>query len=397
MISFFSARRIVLKHAVGSFFQKVALVESFGRTLAEDVRANADSPAFDRSLMDGFAFKSEETMSTPACFRIVETIPAGKRPQHHLKKGECAKISTGAMLPCGAECVVKKEDAVEFNQGQVRILKKVRRGENVLRKASFFKKYRTILKKGTPLNAGAVGLLASQGISEVNIFGSPRVAVLSTGNEVAELKTKKTNVQVWNATAPLLLSCLDSMAVQARYLGKVSDNPEFLLKKITDGIKYDILIITGAVSIGDFDFVPDVLKRANVAPIFHKVAMKPGKPVYFGRHDRCLVFGLPGNPVSSLVSFFLFVVPALKKMLGKNVDFVSENGILSDQVENEAGRLAFLPAQLKPYQGKNYIHPLSYGGSADLKAMAEADVLFMVDSDKAVLAKGSRVKFIKIV
>lgn len=396
LISVKAAKKIILDRAAFRKVRKVSLDSVSNRALAQDIYARCDSPDFNKSMMDGFALRCDDAKVAPVVLKIIEHIPAGKIPRRALGKGECAKIATGAMLPKGSDAVAMKENTRISKDNNVEILKRVSKGRHIYRKGEFFKKGQLLLKKGSLLNRAAIGLFSSQGISWVKVFDAPHVAILSTGNEIVELGSKKKIGQVWNATAPMLMSSLRGMNVVAHYLGLVRDDAKLLLKKITQGLRYDILIITGAVSVGDFDLVPYVLKKAGATTIFHKVAIRPGKPFLFARHGRCLIFGLPGNPVSSLVSFVLFLKPAIRNMLGLKADFFVEEGYLAKDAYNDSSRLSFFPARLSLREGEYKIHPLRYGGSADLYALAKAEVLFMLDKNITFASKNSRIKFLRI-
>lgn len=390
-----TAQNFILNRATFRRIRQIALELTSNRVLSQDVKAACDSPDFDKAVMDGFAVRSWDIKSPPVIFRVVENITAGRPPRKGLKRGECAKIATGAMMPNGADAVVIKEQTRGLSPSKVKILKKVRRRENVYSKAMDFKKGELLLKKGSPLTPARVALLSSQGFKTVKVFDAPTVAILCTGNEVIEPGMKKESSRIWNASGSMLSCALRSMNIQPTYLGIARDETRALQAKIRLGLKYDILIITGAVSVGDLDLVPHVLKRNGVTPVFHKVSIRPGKPLFFGIGGHGLIFGLPGNPVSSMMGFLLFIKPAIKKMLGQNPGLPIEGGILSKGVYNKSGRMSFLPAVLKPV-GRGYvIDPLRYSGSADLSSVSAADAFFILGPRQTFVPRHSRVNFLR--
>ncbi|MFH0876791.1 MAG: gephyrin-like molybdotransferase Glp [Candidatus Omnitrophota bacterium] len=396
LISIKTARDIIFRHTVSRHVLRVRLKEAFKRVLAQDVLAAQDSPDSDKSFMDGYVVRCDDVTRVPTTLKIIEQIRAGKIPRRPLKKGTCAQIATGAMVPKGADAVVIKERTRLSAKTVVEILRRPSAGDHIYRQGQFFKKGERLLRRGTVLNSAAIGLLASQGFSSVKVFGAPRVAILSTGNEITDLGSKKKYGGVWNATAPMLSTLLAGLGIAPRYLGLVPDHPDRMLKKITEGLKYDILIITGAVSVGNFDFVPRVLKDLGAEVLFHKVAIRPGKPLLFGLRGRSLIFGLPGNPVSGWLDFLLFIKPAIHKILGLDIRGKLQEGLLGKTISHEPDRLSFWPAQVT-LQGRAFrINPLRYGGSADMGALAKANALVLLKRHQKTFAKNSRIKFLKI-
>jgi len=394
MISFKDALSRVMERAPSLKIRRLRLESACRRIIAQDIYASSDAPDFDKSVMDGFAVRSGDLKTKTPVLKIVEFIPAGFKPKKRLTKGTCAKIATGAVVPAGADLVVAKEEARGERNNTIRICKKARRGENIYRRASDFQKGTLLLKKGQPLNMARVALLASQGIRSVSVFQAPAVALLATGDEIIEPAQKKRRGQIWNSSSPMLLDALRAMNIKARYLGLAKDEHRDLLRKVRSGLKEDILIITGAVSVGERDLVPQVLKKAGVKILFHKVCIRPGKPLLFGSKGRHLVFGLPGNPVSTMVGFLLFVKPLLQHLGGAKKPFRLQEGILTKEATNKSGRLSFLPARL---ERENLVVPLEYAGSADLLAAAGADVFFILAPNETKKLRNSRVKFLKVI
>lgn len=396
MISFEQARKIVFRHVALKKPQRLSLIEARGLVLAEDVRARLDGPAFNRSVMDGFAVRARDAAWPGAVLKIAGVVLAGGRADQRLCPGEAIQVATGAELPPGADAVVAKEDADAGPQGRVKVLKKMSRGEYVYFRGSDFKKGSLLLKKGEVLGDVAIALLASQGIVRVLAYPRPRVALISTGDEVVEPGRPLRSGQIWNATAPMLLSMLRSMGIEAVYLGIAPDQKSSLKNLLRRGLAYDVLLVTGAVSVGARDFAPGILAELGVKTLFHKVRMRPGKPLLFGRRLGCMVFGLPGNPLSTWIGFSLFVKPALLASSGLSGALEAESGHLARPAYNESGRLSFLPARLQERGLKKIVYPLPYSGSADLLAASRADVFFILEASTRQRAVGSRVDFMRV-
>ena len=392
------ALNIVLSYAPSPQEENIGSDSACGRVLARDIIASADYPEFDRATMDGFAFALPGGSSVRSLeLSCIGEIFAGQVWKKKLKKGFCAAISTGSAIPVGADCVVKKEDAKILPGGaRIAVLKYLSRWENVARRGQDFKQGSVLLKKGLELNMSRVALLASQGMREVNVFKSPKVALLSTGDEVVEPGERKKYGRVWNSSGMMLSCALKSIGTPYSYLGIARDSESHLIEKIKKGLKNDILIVTGAVSAGKRDFVPRVLERCGVSVKLRKVALRPGKPLLFGVKGRSIIFGLPGNPVSSMVSFLFFVMPLIRKMTGLKTGIAYENGILSCSARNESDRMSFFPACIENSGSGIVVKPVRYSGSADIWAVSKADAFFVLDKYQR-LKRGAEMRFVRIV
>lgn len=345
-----------------------------GRVLAEDILSDIDSPPFEKSMVDGFALRSEDVAGGIDTFRIVEEILAGQVAKHTVGLGEAASIMTGAPLPLGADAVVMHEHT-KFNTHQMRLMHPVKARQNIMARASEMKLGETVLSAGTLLRPQELGLLATVGRTSVQTYRTPRVAILSTGDEIIEPGQILLSGQIRNSNASLLAALVTRSRGLPNYLGIADDTLESLRPLITTGLESDVLLITGGVSAGKVDLVPDVLAEAGVKAIFHKVALKPGKPLYFGTLGNTLVFGLPGNPVSGLVGFELFVRPALRKLMGRCEPFVSPTmkARCATDFSNKSDRPTYYPVQLRTTNEGWIVHPVNWKGSGDLRSICAAD------------------------
>ena len=315
MITTQEALNIILNKSKNIGIEQIDLSFSLDRVLAENIHSDVNVPAFNRSAMDGFAINSKDTSSK---FQVIEDVPAGKIPQKKIKFGQCARIMTGAMLPKGADKVVKVEDTLQLaaNSMQLTVFD---RKSNVSLKGEDVKCGKLVIKKGAVIRPQEAAVLATVGKTKIKVFKKPTVAVISTGSELVEPSLKPRLGQIRNSNGPMAIVQLKRLGIEGNYLGIAKDNFETTKKLVKKGLNTsDLLILSGGVSVGDYDFVYEVLKSCGVKILFNKVAIKPGKPTTFGIKGKKLIFGLPGNPVSAMLIFELFVVPAINKIENKN-------------------------------------------------------------------------------
>ncbi len=369
--------------------ENVALSEAIGRTLASDVCSDIDSPPYDKSMMDGFAVRSKDIAGGTREFKVLETIAAGGTPDHRVTSGTVSRIMTGAPVPEGADCVIvvewtssrKDDSGRELMVCEVPADVSVPAGRHVIRRAENIADGKIVLKSGESLRGLDAGLLAEVGAANVNVFRRPQVAVLPTGNEIVDCSQRPGRSQIRNSNGPMLVAMTREDGLTATDLGIAADDRDSLRELVEKGLEHDVLILSGGVSMGDFDLVPGVLKEAGVQEVFHKVKMKPGKPVWFGVREtggrRSYVFGLPGNPVSSLVGFHLLVRGAFRLLSGRS-DVLPRTmkAILDAPHEARGNRPTFWPgAWSVPTDSHHRVTPLAWRGSSDLSPLAQAQVL----------------------
>ena len=310
------ALSVVLSHCPTLPTEKVYLLDALGRVLAEDVLSEEDRPSFDNSAMDGYAVRWEDIKDAPVELSVVGEIPAGAEEAFELPKGCAVKIFTGAPIPKGATAVVPVE-YTEAKDGKVLIKQVFKEGANIRRKGEELKAGEIVLQKGTILRHYEVGLLASLNKVQVEVSRKPRVAVLSTGDEIKDLGepiTKPSQIRTSNGYT--LMAGISLAGGEPHYLGIVPDEPDRLKKVLSQLEDYDVFITTGGVSMGDRDYIKILVEEVGVKVHFHKVRIKPAKPILFGtyKEGKGLFFGIPGNPVSCAMAFDLIVKPALLKM-----------------------------------------------------------------------------------
>lgn len=320
VLSYIEARDRLLAHAAPLGTETVPLRAAAGRVLARALVAADDVPAFDRSPYDGYAFRAADVAGAcedaPVTLRITEEIPAGAVPTVPVTPGVCAKILTGAPIPDGADAVINFE-ATRFTDTEVTFFAPVPPGSNIVRAGEDVKKGTELLRPGTVIDAGAAGTLAAQGVTAPTVFRRPRVAVLSTGSELAEADTEPAPGKIRNSNAYTLSAALLRLGCEPVYLGIAPDSAEGIAALLERGLSdCDALVCTGGVSVGDYDLTPDAMERIGADILFRGVDLKPGMACAYAVRRGKLLFGLSGNPASSLINFYLVALPALRALAG---------------------------------------------------------------------------------
>jgi molybdopterin molybdotransferase len=360
---------------------KLTLADALDLMLAEDVASDVDSPPHDKALMDGYAVIAADLAGGEAELDVLEEVTAGAVPTRAVHAGAATRIMTGAPLPNGADAVVMVEQTESLAGSRVRIAApKVALGQNIMRRAASLRKGAVVLRAGQRLRPIEIGLLAEVGRAEALVIPRPEAAVLSTGNELVPPEVVPAAGQIRNSNGPMLCAQVERAGGRAVNLGIGRDDEVELRRLVSQGLKRDVLVLSGGVSAGVLDLVPRVLAAEGVEQVFHKVNLKPGKPVWFGvREDggqRTLVFGLPGNPVSSLVCFELFVRPALDALAGRSAtEPAPRTARLTREHQQRGDRPTYWPAATERRNGELFVTPLDWRGSGDLCTLASADCL----------------------
>lgn len=395
MIGVAEASRLILKHAQPLNPEIVDLNESFGRVLAEDIYSDSDIPLFDNSAMDGYALKYSDTRdasrTNPKILEVVEDVRAGYLPKKRIRDNQAIRIMTGAPIPVGADSVIMVEDTRK-NEGFVEIFKEVKRSENIRKAGEDIKKGTKVIRKGTLLKSSHMGLLASVGKPKVKVARRPKVAILATGDEVIDIDKKLTKGKLRSSNTYTIYGQILNCGGVPENLGIAKDRPKELKEKIRKGLDCDLILTSGGVSVGDYDIVKDVLAELGTEMKFWKVAMRPGKPLAFGIIRGVPVFGLPGNPVSSMVTFEMFVRPLILKMLGQREDNrIEVEAALHEAIEKKKGLRYFLRAQTEWHDGAYRTRTTGPQGSGILRSMALANSLIILPEDKGYFKRGAKV------
>lgn len=397
MLSFKVALKKILDETLILNAEEVPLDRALGCILAEDIKANFDMPGFNKSAMDGYAVRSIDLKTIPEELRCLGVIKPGRAFRRVIKKAECAKIMTGAPIPKGCDSVVMIEFTEEGKKPNwIKMLRGTKKWENVCFKGEDIKKGSLVLKKGALVRGPEVAISAALGRIKVAVYRKPRVSILNTGDEIVKPGNKLIGEKIYNSNGPMLLSLLSKMNIKVNYLGIARDKEKKLTAIVKKGLGDDIFLLSGGVSMGDFDLVPKVLKECGVKEIFHKISIKPGKPIFFGTKKNKLIFGIPGNPVSTYLVFLVLIKPSIEKMIGKMPQLNIYRGILREEFKQKPGkRKHFIPAKVFTKGGQFHIFPIKgYHGSADIASLSLANAFMIVEGTIPMLKKNSRVKII---
>ena len=377
------AQRIVLDATPVLGVEKVSILDVLGRVLGEDIVAERDNPPWDNSAMDGFAvrwedIKQEHAIQKPVTLSIIEDVPAGTMPTKTVGPGQAIRIMTGAPMPRGADTVLKVEDT-EPTPASVRVLKPEPKGANIRPQGEDVKKGDCIIAQGTRIRPGEAGMLAILAKSLVFAYQRPRVAILSTGDELADLDERFSDEKIINSNSYGIASAVQEAGGVPLLLGIARDTPAALKEKIAQGLNADILVLSGGVSMGDYDFTKAVFRELGAEMNFWKLAIRPGQPLAFGLIQGKLAFGLPGNPVSSMVTFEQLVRPALLKMSGcRTYGRPVLQAIFQGTFSKRTDRRHFLRGILTREDGLFKVRTTGDQGSGILTSMVKANCLIDV-------------------
>lgn len=400
MISVEEALNIILSEVKPLGLERVSLLESLGRVLAEAIYAAHLIPPKDNSAMDGYAVRAEDVIGaskdTPKVLRVTEDLPAGYIAKKEVKKGEAIRIMTGAPIPAGADAVVMLEDTKILKDATgevVEVFYEVKKGENIRMAGEDVRPGDLVVKKGVVLSPGEVGMIASVGKAFINVYQRPRVSILATGDELVEVDEPLTEGKIINSNGYSLYAQVLSANCIPLNVGIARDNKKSLREKLTFALTGDVVVSSGGVSVGDYDYVKDVLKEMGTEMRFWKVAIKPGKPLAFGIISGKPTFGLPGNPVSSMIAFEEFVRPALLKMMGmENIYRKTVDAVLGEDIKKKPRRKHFIQSRIEEREGMFYAFPLKERGSGILSSMVKCQGLVCLNEDVIEAKAGDRVK-----
>ena len=366
--------------------EKINFTNSLGLILANDIFSDIDMPPFDKSAMDGYACKMTDINQE---LQVIEVIPAGKSPEKEIQSGECAQIMTGAMIPNGADCVLMVEHTEKTADNRIKYLKEKTK-DNICYKAEDVQTGQKVIEKGTLIKPQHIAILASVGATEIEVYQKPKVGVISTGDEIVEPHVKPGPSKIRNSNGYQLFSQIERCNAIANYVGIASDNEEDTYHVIMKAMEEnDVILLSGGVSMGEFDFVPYIMQKAGIDIKFQKIAVQPGKPTTFGTKESKRIFGLPGNPVSSYIQFELLVRPLLAEMMGHTfnpLQISMEMGI--DHSRKRSERMSWYPITIAD---NGTVIPASYHGSAHIHGLESADGISFFPIGKAEIKKGEKV------
>ena len=399
MISIAEALRIVLDQTTHLNSESVPLADARGRILAEDIVADSDLPPFDRSQMDGYAVRAADVQVAPARLTIAGESAAGRGWHQEMHTGQAVRIMTGAPVPAGADSVQQVELTRELD-GEVEILEPVLPGRSIVKRGAEITAGETVLSAGEQITAATMAVLASFGYAQVKVGRRPRVAVMATGTELVAVDQQPGKDQIRDSNNFSIGAYAELAGAVVERLPLAGDDTSLLKRQIIEAAeRSDIVVTSGGVSVGVYDFTKLALKELNAELFFERVALRPGKPTVFARlPNGTLFFGLPGNPVSVSVTFNLFARTALLAMQGaKQPALVEEWAVLARVVKGSGGRESYLPAALSTSEdGVLLAEPLKWGGSSDFVGFVRAKALIIVPPAAGMLETGTRVRVVRL-
>jgi molybdopterin molybdotransferase len=391
MPDFKNARSIILQNITRLGTEKVQLMEALGRVLSEDIFAPWDLPLCDNSAMDGYAIQAMDCMKTPATLTVKGYIPAGGKPSCPVESGSAVVIMTGAPIPPGCTAVVPVEET-DAGKETVTINAPIKSGQHIRFKGEDVPAGSIVISAGTVVRPAEINMLASLGKVYVPVYRRARVAIISTGDELIEPGETPEPGQIINSNALSLAAAVKEVGAEPVLLGIATDDARSHRDKIREGLKYDAMITSAGVSAGDRDLVREILEDEGVRQIFWRVDIKPGGPTAFSVKENLPVFSLPGNPVSTMVTFELFVRPALLKLMGhRKVIRPFVKGILAEDASKKPGKANFIRVRIEKLNG---VYTASSAGEQQtgiLKTMVTADALALLPLEVTHIPAGSEV------
>ncbi len=390
------AKQIVLEHTTLKPPQHVGLEESLGLVLQEDIRATCAVPAFNNSAMDGYAVLANDLIDaapdSPVSLEKIAYIPAGIREERVLQSGQCYQIATGAELPPGADAIVMQEQ-VTVAGNQIHFLHGPKTDEHVRFKGEDIQENQTVVSRGALIGPAQIALLAAFGYAKVLVQSPLEVVIITTGSELIDVDSPLEPGKIHDSNSYMFAALVREEHCHCHRVGIVEDDPELLYEVLKTHLNADMIVISGGVSVGDRDFVKEVLKKVGVEEIFWKVRVKPGKPFFFGKKGQSLVFGMPGNPASGYVIFEEFARPAIRKAMGH---VLLEKSLITATLEKRITertiRRQYLRAQLRREQDQYSVKPLPTQGSHSLSSLAWSNALIIVPEDSEELPEGTQVQ-----
>ena len=396
-VEFEEAREVMLDVVRPVDIERISLENCTGMILAQDVIASENVPAFDRSSYDGYAFRAEDaeyaSSENPVTLRILEEVAAGNVPTKNVTKGTAVKILTGAPIPQGADVVVMYEKTT-FTESEVIVTEPVRSGDNIVRAGEDIRQGEVLAEKGIPIDCGIAGTLASQGEFYPQVYRKPRIGLISTGNEVVDSGEEVSAGKIRNTNRYVLGAEVLKNGCNPVYLGCAGDSVEEIKRLIEKGLENcDALLLTGGVSVGDYDLTPEAMKQAGIHILVRGVGMKPGMACAYGEKEGKTVFGLSGNPASALTGFYAVVMPVLRKLAGRKDYIPQEITVkLTEDFPKKSRCTRLLHGRLDISDGIAKIRISKKQGNVVISSAIGCDVLVIVPAGSGPLNAGTELK-----
>ncbi|MEW6077331.1 MAG: gephyrin-like molybdotransferase Glp [Thermodesulfobacteriota bacterium] len=399
LIDYEEALHLCLSHVTGNVAaETVSLIGSLGRILRQNVESGIAVPPFNKSMMDGYALKADDvrqaTAERPVRLEVIDEVPAGSVSRKTVKSGQAIRIMTGAPVPEGADAVIIIEHTLLAEGGHVLVNAPAGDNNYIINKGQDILAGDRIAAAGETVTAVLMGVLASCGITAVDVSRRVKIGIISTGSELVSPGTAAREGQIYDINGFSLLGLTTEAGAEATFLGVVRDKSDDLLQVLNNARHFDIILLSGGVSVGDYDIVHETLQRADVQEIFWRVKVKPGKPLFFGKMGDALIFGLPGNPFSSVNNFYLFVRPVMDKFSGKTRwGLETGQAPVANSMILQPGRRKFLRGQLRlEADGCRKVWIIPEQRSGVFSPMTRSDVLVEVPEDRKMIKEGDVAK-----
>jgi len=396
-ISIQEAKEILLNEYVDTQLIELSILDSLDHVLAEDIESDMDMPPFDRSPLDGYAYKSEDskyaTKDSPAVLEVIDNVQAGYVSNKKIENGQAIRIMTGAKIPEGADVVIRYEDT-EFTDKEVRIFKFLKPHSNIVKMGEDMKIGDLVLQKGMTIGPAEIGILASLGRSRVKVYSKPRVAILASGDELTAIDKSLNEGKIRNSNSYAIAAQVKKLGGEAVMLGICKDNTEDVKSELNSALKWaDLIITTGGASVGDADITKEAFKAAGADILFWKVNMKPGSPIIAAKYKNKFLFGLSGNPAAAYITFEIFVRLVLLRLMGKkNYDLMEVSSILESDFNKVSSQNRYVRAFTYKKEGKYYTILPDKHSSGDLSSLSGRNSLFFVPGGFPPYKKGDEIK-----
>jgi len=392
-LGFEEARQIILEKINPLGPEKINLMETLGRVLAEDIIAGRNLPPWDNSAMDGFAVRARDLENAggknPVELKVIGDLPAGKQWKGKVAAGETVRIMTGAPIPAGADAVARVEITREISRGRIQALAPVQPGTDLRRAGEDVSAGDMVLKAGTEIRPAEIGLLAALNQASVSVYRKPRVSILATGDELSPVGKTVRKDRIISSNSYSLAAQVTEAGGIPQNLGIARDNREDIRSRLSRGLQADIAITSAGVSVGEYDFVKEVYRKLGVKIVFQRLSIRPGQPLVLGRKNKKMVFGLPGNPVSSMICFEEFIRPLIRKMSGdRNIHRPEILARAGESLEKSARYTIFLRCRLYRRKGEWWAETTGPQGSGILSSMVKADGIMIFPENQERIEKG---------
>ncbi len=396
-ITISEAHKLLLNEKINTNRIELPILDSLDHVLAEEIISNMNMPPFDRSPLDGYAFRSEDTLNagkdTPIILKVIDNIQAGYVSKKKIEKGQAIRIMTGAKIPDGADVIMKYEDT-EFTDDEVKIFISLKPNSNIAKMGEDMKVGDLILKEKTIIGPAEIGILASLGKSHVKVYAKPRIAILATGDELIGISDPLKEGKIRNSNSYFLAAQIKRLGAEAVILGTAKDNLTDTSSELSSALKWaDMIVTTGGASVGDADIIKEAFKEAGAQLLFWKVQMKPGTPIIAAKYEDKFLFGLSGNPAAAYITFEKFVRPSILRLMGKpKSNLMKVRSILESDFAKVRKQNRYVRAFTYKENGKYYTKFPDSHSSGVLSSMAGTNSLFLVESGKGPYHSGDEIE-----